>query len=370
MRMRTSRSSIYPIALKLVQAISHVVLGRPLTMGSLRTDSTCKTYAFLTTILVALVLLIIGPMSTTAGSEEAAETMKRPRGKIRVGGIQMSGTPSAWEENANKAERMIREAARVGAQIVLTPELALSGYPSPPKDQEELVRIHQTAEGVPGPTSERFCSLAEELGIYVLLGMPTKRNERLYNSVLVIAPDGEILWIFDKVHINKYELDIQYTNGSEFPVREVKIGDQVCRIGVMICYDREIPESARILMLKGADIIFLPLATNCPGREIHRDLIRVRAFENEVYVIMVNQASPRMNGLSMFVDPQGNLFGAGMNDEEVLIADVDLGLLDQVRSRGIYGFHHRRPELYGIIADPSYAEPVPLAEPVAEPDKQ
>jgi len=315
-------------------------------------------------------LIVFSAVVIAEAGDLEENSMNRPRGKIRVGGIQMSGTPLAWDENVDKAERMIREAARVGAQIVLTPELALSGYPSPPKDHQELVKIHETAEPVPGPTTQRFSALAQELSIYILLGMPTKRDGRLYNSIVVIAPSGEILWIFDKVHINKYELGIRYTNGSEFEVQEVKIGDQFCRIGVMICYDREVPESARILMLKGADIIFLPLATNCPGRKIHRDLIRVRAFENEVYLIMVNQAAPRMNGLSMFVDPRGNLFEAGANDEEVLIADVDLNALDQTRSKGIYGFHHRRPELYGILADPSYAEPVPLPDPIEKPDKK
>jgi predicted amidohydrolase len=124
------------------------------------------------------------------------------------------------------------------------------------------------------------------------------------------------------------------------------------RFGVMICYDREVPEAARLLALQGVDLIFNPLACLCPAEEIHRALIRVRAFENEVCLVMVNHAAPRMNGLSFVAAPNGEILVGAGEGEEVFVCDLDLGTLDDHRAGGIYGFHHRRPELYAALADP------------------
>jgi predicted amidohydrolase len=120
----------------------------------------------------------------------------------------------------------------------------------------------------------------------------------------------------------------------------------------MICYDREVPESARVLMLKGVDVIFNPLMCGCPTDEIHRCLLRTRAFENEVYVLVVNHAEPRQNGHSMLIDYDGYIRHEAGSDEELLIATVDIDKLNTHRETGIYGKHHRRPELYDILTDP------------------
>jgi predicted amidohydrolase len=121
----------------------------------------------------------------------------------------------------------------------------------------------------------------------------------------------------------------------------------------MICYDREMPESARILMLKGADVVFNPLATTCPTIDIHRCLLRTRAFENEVYIFMVNHAKPSQNGHSMVFDFNGDIVFEAGEDEQVFVRELDLDALNEHRKKGIYGFHHRRPDLYRILCDPA-----------------
>jgi predicted amidohydrolase len=106
-------------------------------------------------------------------------------------------------------------------------------------------------------------------------------------------------------------------------------------------------------MLKGADVIFNPLATTCPTIDIHRCLLRTRAFENELYIFMVNHAAPRENGHSMVFDFNGAIVREMGEKECVFVHELDLDALNAYRKKGIYGFHHRRPELYGILCDPA-----------------
>jgi predicted amidohydrolase len=268
-----------------------------------------------------------------------------PRPTVRVAGLQMSGVEGDVAANLARVEAQLREAARQGARIALTPEAALSGY----TDRE---RSRAAAVSVPGPETDYLAALCAELRIYLLAGLVARAGEGYTNSVAVLGPEG-LLGCFSKVHINRYEEPVGYTRGDRFPTWDLRLNDTPVRIGVMICYDREVPEAARLLALQGIDILFNPLACGCPAEEIHRALIRVRAFENEVYLVMVNHAAPRMNGLSFMVGPEGNILGYTVGAaEEVFTCDLDLGALDRHRERGIYGFHHRRPELYAALVDP------------------
>jgi predicted amidohydrolase len=122
--------------------------------------------------------------------------------------------------------------------------------------------------------------------------------------------------------------------------------------GIMICYDRELPESARLLMLQGADVIFNPLATTCPTVDIHRCLLRTRAFENELYILMTNHAAPSQNGHSFAIDYNGNITDELDESEGILHVEIDIDKLNEYRKTDIYGLHHRRPELYGPLTDP------------------
>jgi predicted amidohydrolase len=106
-------------------------------------------------------------------------------------------------------------------------------------------------------------------------------------------------------------------------------------------------------MLQDADVIFNPLACICPMDDIHRCLLRTRAFENEVYVFMVNHAAPRQNGHSMAFDFHGTIARELNEDEGILLYEADLDALEAYRAQGIYGKHHRRPELYGLLTDPA-----------------
>ena len=268
-----------------------------------------------------------------------------PTGKIVIGGVQFAGLEKEKKRNTETAVRLVRDAAARGAQIVMTPEVVLTGFVG---GEEERAM----AEPIPGPATNLFAELAKELGVYVLVGLSELRDGEIYNAMPVITPRGELAGVMRKVHINYYETPGGWRNGDEFPVWDIETETGSCRIGIMICYDREVPEAARILMLKGADIIFNPLACGCPTEDIHRALLRTRAFENEVYIFMVNHAAPRQNGHSMAFGPSGDILCEAGDGEEVFVHSCDMAALAARREKGIYGLHHRRPELYGLLTDP------------------
>jgi len=224
------------------------------------------------------------------------------------------------------------------------------------------------AEPIPGPTTERFAALAAQLDVTILLGMAERQDGKVFNATAVIDRSGQLRGVMRKVHLNKHETGRGWTNGSDFPVWRFQTDSGQFNGGIMICYDREVPESARILMLNGADIIFNPMCTSCPKEDIHRCLLRTRAFENEVYIFVVNHAAPRSVGHSMTFDYNGDMMVDMSENEGVFVRTFDLDALERFRRQeGIYGKHHRRPELYQILIDPSgQIHPANAALPAAE----
>jgi len=282
-------------------------------------------------------------------------------GKVVVAGIQFAGMQQEKQRNLDTAVGLIRSAAGLGAQVVLSPEVVLTGFVG--GDAERAM-----AEPIPGPTTRVLGDLARELDLYILFGLSESRKGEICNSIAVLGRTGNFVGVMRKVHINKHETAGGWRNGSEFPVWNFETTTGSFCGGIMICYDREVPESARILMLKGADVIFNPLSCGCPTGDIHRCLLRTRAFENEVYIFMVNHAAPRQNGHSMAFDCDGTIMEELDDKEGILLNTFDFDRLNTVREEGIYAKHHRRPELYGLLCDtegqihPEDANLPPVAE--------
>ena len=291
----------------------------------------------------------IFPIDSAEGANKKQKT--RPsnycqgKGEILLGGLQFSGLKGKKQRNLQTMIRMTRRAAARGAQIVMTPECALSGFMNTPQEKN-------VAEPIPGPITEKLGFLAKELDIYILVGMPELRDGQFCNAMAVIDRKGSLMGVFRKVHLNKYESPVGWRNGSEFPVWRFQTDTGVMTAGIMICYDRELPESARLLMLKDADVIFNPLATGCPTVPIHRCLLRTRAFENTLYILMVNHAAPNQNGHSMGIDYNGSIVTEAGEKEQLLFYKVNLDTLNNYRKTTIYGKHNRRPALYGLLCDP------------------
>lgn len=243
--------------------------------------------------------------------------------------------PKPWDKQGNfdKLKQFSRKAAQEGADVVITPEGFLEGYlwhDDNPKDfsREEYFGIGETTDG---PLIGRVRALAGELKIYLVIGFAERREDRMYNSVLVISPTGAVLSRYAKTHTANDEPF--NTKGSDFPVVDTTLG----RWGTLVCMDRQLPETSRILAVKGAQIILVP-AWGGHG-EMNDVLMRTRAYENGVYVVFVH---PKR---CLVIDPDGTIIAqdSGMGDE-IVKSKITL------QGSGTHGpIKRRRPEIYGEL---------------------
>ena len=167
-------------------------------------------------------------------------------GSVKIAGIQFAGIAEEKEKNIETATRLIRRAAATGAQIAMTPEVVLTGFVGGERERK-------MAEPIPGPSCEHFAALAKELGIYILVGLSELRDGEIMNAVAGLSPQGVLMGAMRKVHINRYETGGGWRNGSAFPVWNFATATGSFCGGIMICYVRELPESARLLLLGDAD---------------------------------------------------------------------------------------------------------------------
>jgi predicted amidohydrolase len=247
-------------------------------------------------------------------------------------------TPEPWNKEANfaKLERYARQAAAQGAQVVAAPEGFLEGYVgnqgrSPGLDRTKYFAV---GEEIDGPLMRRVAALARELKIYLLVGYAERRKDRMYNSAVIFSPEGAVTGHYSKSHTADDEPF--NTKGTEFPVFPTPFG----RWGTLICYDRQLPETARTLALRGAQLILVP-AWGAYG-EINDIMMRVRAYENGVWLAFVH---PKR---CLIIDPRGNIVAkdAGEFDQVVTATiRIDPALRQPHLDR-------RRPELYQDLVNP------------------
>jgi predicted amidohydrolase len=283
---------------------------------------------------------------------------------IRVGLVQMNARPLAKEYNLAQADRGIRRAAARGAQIVCTPEVAVQGYPrvslpfgvstDDPKIVADRARIFEAAEPVPGPATDRFAQLAKELGVWIIFGMDENRSGKLFNDAILMSPQGKIVGIYSKVHLQNWMVASGVNHGTEFPVWEIDVGKVKTTIGIQIGYDIQHPESSRELALGGAEILFVPYCTNDFSRPLLVHLFQTRALENRAFVVRVNYGAPRNSGTSSIIDFEGTTLDELDRAPDVLVGDLNLTALRKVRTEWnpVYGAPYRRPEAYKRITQP------------------
>lgn len=270
----------------------------------------------------------------------------------RVCGVQTDPKLGRVEENTEEACLQIREAAAEGAELVVLPEAALTGYVF--DSAEEAL---EAAVRVDGPETERLAAACAETGAWAVCGAIVREGDGLSNVALVVGPEG-LAGVYRKVHTLCLGVDRFTTPGEgEFPVFDLPMG----RIGVNICYDGSFPESGRVLRLRGAQLVLLP--TNWPDQSLKRELVQVRAYENHVNYFAVNRVGTergtRFDGGSAAADPRGRLLAAAGAGPERLHVEFDLPAADAsriVEAPGAYEFDRiadRRPARYGPILEPT-----------------
>ncbi|GJF34425.1 hydrolase [Kitasatospora sp. NE20-6] len=254
-------------------------------------------------------------------------------------------------------EKAARDAAAQGAQIIGFQEVFNAPYFCQVQEPEH----YAWAEAVPdGPTVQRMQALARELGIVVVVPVyEVEQSGFYYNTAAVIDADGSYLGKYRKHHIPQvkgfWEKYYFKPGNVGWPVFDTAVG----KVGVYICYDRHFPEGWRALGLAGAEIVYNPSATS---RGLSAYLWQLEqpaaAVANEYYIAAINRVGVEeygdndFYGTSYFVDPRGQFVGevASDKDEELVVRDLDLDLIEEVRQQWAF-YRDRRPEAYGPLTE-------------------
>ncbi len=285
--------------------------------------------------------------------------------KLKIALLQLLNEPGGPEANLIKGAAFCRKAAAMGADIALFPEMWSIGYVFPDLADPQACTIWEAqAIDQTSPFFLHFQKLAQELNMAIALTYLEKWPGKPRNAVSLIDRYGQLVLTYAKVHTCDFDLEATLTPGDAFRVANLDTMDGEVKIGAMICYDREFPESARVLMLQGAEIILTP--NSCPLEQNRLSQYRSRAFENMVGLAMVNYPAPKDNGHSIALD--GIAFGRdgtsrdmiiveASEEENIVIAEFDLDALRDYRSREAFGNAYRKPSRYGLLTSASVSAP-------------
>lgn len=252
---------------------------------------------------------------------------------------------------------LIEKAAAQGVQILCLQEIFNGPYFCPSQD----ARWYESAEPVPGPTVDRLAELAKQHEMVIVVPVYEKAMRGVYyNTAAVIDADGSYLGKYRKQHIPQvagfWEKFFFRPGDGGYPVFKTRYAT----IGVYICYDRHFPEGARCLGLNGAEIVFNPSATVAGlSQYLWKIEQPAHAVANGYFVGAINRVGtePPWNigkfyGTSYFVNPRGQIIAeASEDDDELVVADLDLHLIDEVRSTWQF-YRDRRPDAYDEIVEP------------------
>ena len=273
---------------------------------------------------------------------------------IKIGLLQLL-PGKTLEEKLEIGIKACKEAKEKGADVAIFPEMWSDGYALPQGEGEiEKLAIDKDDDFI-----IEFKNLASKLQMAIGITFLEKEDSKPLNSIIIFDRNGKEILHYSKVHTCAFADEIVLESGKEFYVADLDIGRDIVKIGSMICFDREFPESARILMLKGAELILAPNA--CP-MEINRlSALRTRAYENMVAVATCNypEKHPDCNGHSTLFDGVPWLREEpGVRDmcvleapgeEGVYVAELDLDKLRTHRNNDVMGDKFRHPERYGVM---------------------
>jgi predicted amidohydrolase len=247
--------------------------------------------------------------------------------------------------NLERLAGAARAASAEGAGLLVCPEMFLTGY----NIGAEAVRL--LAEPADGPAAEAAARIAREHGIALLYGYPEAAEGRVYNSALLLGPDGTRLANHRKTHLFGQDERDAFAPGHG-PPAVAELGG--LKLGILICYDVEFPENVRLLALQGVDLVAVPTALMQPYAFVARSMVPTRAYENQVFLAYANRCGREgelvYQGLSVVAGPDGSdLARAPGEGEALILAELDPGLLAASRQLNPY-LEDRRPGLYGALA--------------------
>ena len=272
----------------------------------------------------------------------------------KIAGVQMDCRLGDKAANLAAIRARLADAAKLGARLIVFPECVLTGY-----GFDSLAAAEPYAEPLPGPMTTVLAEDCRRLNVFAAVGLLEAAGPgRVFNACALVGPNGFVAG-YRKAHLPFLGVD-RFTTPGDRPFAVHDLGG--LKVGMTICYDGSFPESSRVLMLLGADLVILP--TNWPTGALSTvcHLVQVRALENHIYYAAVNRVGEecgfRFIGQSRIVAPNADLLAAGGEyGEEILVAEIDPAVARNkhlVRIPGLYELDrlaHRRPDLYGPLCE-------------------
>lgn len=266
--------------------------------------------------------------------------------KLKVAVLQMKSLDRQYQESTDIVLAKMKEAAENEADILLLPEVFLTGYELPMSNEEALADSN--------PYLQQICDAAKNSHIGVIATAITKGTNKPQNSAYVISKQGNTLMKYSKVHTCDFADESCLENGDAFHVCDF----HGIKLGLMICYDREYPESARVLMMKGAEIILIP--NDCGAMKPRLCALSTRAYENMVGVVMANPNGENAGNSCAFSpicwDENGNcvdnvLLMADDLTEGLYYAEFDIDKIRKYREKEMMGNTYRKVKAYDLLLD-------------------
>ncbi len=269
---------------------------------------------------------------------------------MRIGVAQIDSIFNDKATNLNKCEQFIKQARQKYVDLLVFPECTLNGYVFNSFDE-----AYEAADVIPGDLTDSLILLCREYQITAVFGLLEKENGLLYNTALLITPEG-IAGKYRKTHLLYLGVDRYTTPGDDIPVFNLP----QARVALLVCYDLRSPEAARVAALKGAQIILSP--TNLPkGAKAYANFInQTRACENRVFLVSADRVGMERGvqfiGKSQIISIGGQVLAeASIDKEELIYADILPNQADTKHIVNIPGeyefdvFGDRQPSLYNVM---------------------
>jgi len=275
--------------------------------------------------------------------------------------ISVKSRPGEPEVNFENHVEWAEKARKEGAELLLFPEMGITGYWT-------NTNLWKAAEPIPGKSTRQLKTLAERLGVFISAGLAEKDNDIVFDTQILVGPNGYI-GKSRKLHIPVPEYGY-WRHGYEFAVFDIG----KCKVGVNICFDNWLPESSRVLTLKGAEVLLSPWvmqsgkwktpeeakACNITWKERVGRIFPSRAFDNGLFIAVVNECGPVVEKgfeyygqpICLVYDPDGHLIAQSDDaalEETMIIATLKAEALEAARSRVYFHPKFRRPEIYGEL---------------------
>ena len=277
---------------------------------------------------------------------------------MRIAAIQCPSLATDVAGNLRRLEQTALSAAQAGAELLVCPEMFLTGY------NIGAAAVQRLAESCDGPSAQAVANIARRARIAIVHGYPERdAGGAIFNAASCVAADGRRIGHYRKTHLFG-ELDRSMFVASS--AASLCFDLNGWSVGMLICYDIEFPENARGLALAGAELIVVPTANMLAYDIVATTLVPARAFENQCGVVYANHCGSEgdivYGGLSSIVAADGAALAIAGRDEALIVADLDRAQLTASRVRSPY-LGDRRPELYAALAEINTAASASKAKP-------